>query len=87
MLADLNYDKPSVLEPYSPSGNYGFFGYRGAMCDRAIRADNVQALVECVEREFIDSDSTDMLGNSMVKHCERHGAVKCATMLRERGWN
>jgi len=88
MLADLNYSNPnSVLPAYDPNQSYGFFGYRGVMCDNAIRSDNVAMLAECVERDFIDRDSRTMANETMVEHCEKKGAVKCAAMLRERGWN
>lgn len=43
------------LLPPEESRAYGWFGYQGAMCDRAIQADNGPMLQECIDRVFIDT--------------------------------
>jgi hypothetical protein len=59
---------------------YGFFGYKGNMCDRAIKGDNAPMLRECVERGFVDADS-EMLNGLTVLAYYKKVAPKCAEML------
>jgi hypothetical protein len=74
--------KPSLLPP-NEGQKYGFFGYSGAMCDRAIRADNAPMLEECVERGFVDADSRMLGGGTVLEYCEKV-APMCAAMLKGR---
>ena len=72
----------SLLPEQIPNQQYGFFGYKGAMCDRAIRLDNAPMLRECVDRGFIDLASEMLGGGTVLDHC-RKVAPKCAAMLEE----
>jgi hypothetical protein len=60
---------PSLLPPYNPTQTYGNMGYRGAMCDRAIRADNAPMLKECVKHDFIDQNSEMFDGKMILQFC------------------
>lgn len=70
----------SLLPEQIPDQQYGFFGYKGAMCDRAISRDNPDMLKECVERDFIDANSEMLQGGTVLDYC-RKVAPKCAAML------
>ena len=73
--------KESLLPPETNQG-YGFFGYKGAMCDRAIRSDNAPMLAECLEREFFDPDD-EMLSLKTVRQFCKEAAPKCYAMLEK----
>lgn len=66
-----------------PYFGYGFFGYRGAMCDRAIRADNADMLAECLERDFFDPDSELVTFKTVRQFCKEI-APRCFAMLEEK---
>lgn len=70
----------SILPEKMNSQQYGWFGYPGAMCDRAIRADNAEMLKECVDRGYINDNSEMFCGCSVLDYC-RKVAPKCASML------
>ena len=71
----------SLLPPFDPTITYGFFGYKGAMCDRAIRADNADMLKECIEQGWIDA-KTEVLGfGTALDFCKARGFTKCAELL------
>ncbi len=78
-------EKASVL-PAKENISYGLFGFEGAMCDRAIRSDNKEMLMECIKKGFINADSKTLFGDTIVKHADRFCAKQCATYLRELGW-
>lgn len=72
---------PSLLPPKT-NEQYGFFGYEGAMCDRAIRARNLPMLRECMDRGFMDAD-TEVIGfKNVVDFCEARGYPECAEAIR-----
>ena len=71
----------SLFPPKDPTKGYGWFGYEGAMCDRAIRADNPDMLAEAVARGWINADSEMLDGKTILQYCERV-APKCAERLR-----
>jgi len=62
-------EQQSLLPPYVPGNTYGNLGYRGAMCDRAIRADNAPMLKECIKREFIDERCEMLDGKTILQFC------------------
>ena len=70
----------SLLPTQDENENYGFFGYRGAMCDRAIRTDNPKMLAECIEKGFVDATSEVLGAGTVLDYC-RKIAPKCAAML------
>lgn len=75
-----------TFEPKRSDHFYGFFGYEGYMCDKAIRTDNVEAFLACVENEWLDKDCKTLDGHSMVTYAERYGAKECAAEMRKMGW-
>lgn len=75
----------SLLPPQEDK-SYSFFGYRAHCCEVAMKADNAAMLSECVDRDFIDSDSTMLDNTSILGQCDRKGYTECAAMLRARGW-
>lgn len=75
-------EKKSLLPPDDGRG-WGFFGYRGAMCDRAIKADNAPMLAECLERDFFDPDA-EMLNFKTVRQFCKEVAPRCYAMLEKR---
>ena len=74
---------PSLLPERGDSNVYGVFGYVGAMCDRAIRADNAPMLAECLEREFFAPDD-EMLTFKTVRQFCKEVAPQCYAMLQEK---
>ena len=72
----------SLLPPQG-SGQYGWFGYQGAMCDRALRSDNGPMLQECIDRGFIDADCEVLGFGNVLKFCEARGYTACAEVLRK----
>ena len=75
----------SLLPAKAHNQQYGFFGYEGAMCDRAIRADNRPMLKECIDAGFIDAN-TEVIGfKNALDFCERRGFKQCAEVLRTAG--
>ena len=68
--------------PPKTNEHYGFFGYEGAMCDRALRSDNAEMLKECIERGWIDADTEVLGAGSVIEFCERRGFAKCGAVLR-----
>ncbi len=62
---------------------WGIFGYRGAMCDRAIRSDNAPMLAECLEREFFGPDDEMLTFKTVRQYCKEK-APACYEMLQER---
>lgn len=81
MNATQSNDK-SLFPPKEPNKGYGWFGYEGAMCDLAIRADRPDMLAEAVARGWINADSEMFDGKTILQHCELV-APKCAEKLRE----
>jgi hypothetical protein len=73
----------SLLPPEDSQKQWGMFGYRGAMCDRAIRSDNAAMLAECLERDFFDPDD-EMLSFMTVRQFCKKTAPNCYAMLQER---
>lgn len=63
-----------------------YFGYAGWVTEMAMRADDAAMLAECIERDFIDADSTMLNSLSILGYCDQRKRVKCAAMLRKRGW-
>lgn len=76
-------EQATLLPPYKETQNYGFFGYRGTMCDLAIGSDNAPMLMECIDREFIDENSVTLMNVKVIDHCERV-APKCWEAWMER---
>ena len=76
----------SHLPEYTPNGHYGYFGYPGACCDIAIRSNNVAAVKECLEREFMGKDTRTLDGYGMVKYARRYGAEAVAKHLVAAGF-
>lgn len=70
----------SLLPDPSSNNSWGMFGYRGAMCDRAIRSDNAPMLQECLERDFFDPDE-EMLNFKTVRNYCKEVAPACFEML------
>jgi hypothetical protein len=70
----------SLLPDPGQSNNWGMFGYRGAMCDRAIKADNAPMLKECLDRGFFDPDD-QMLSFKTVRAYCKEVAPRCFEML------
>lgn len=62
--------------------NYGFFGYSGAMVDRAMRSDNDLMLKECFDAGFVDAETRMLGGETVLEFCDKRGYTKCAAMLR-----
>jgi hypothetical protein len=57
------------------------FGYRGEMCDRAIKADNAAMLKECLERDFFVPDDEMLSFKTVRQWCEKT-APRCFAMLQ-----
>lgn len=76
-------DEKTSLLPEDDGRNWGIFGYRGAMCDRAIKADNAPMLAECLERDFFNPDD-EMLTFKTVRQFCKQVAPNCYAMLEER---
>lgn len=79
---DQSMNTKSLFPPKDPNKSYGWFGYEGAMCDRAIRADNPEMLTEAVKHGWINANSEMLDGKSILQHCERV-APRCAEALRK----
>jgi len=69
-------------DPLSRS-SWGTFGYVGAICDIAIRADNAPMLEECLDRGFFDPDA-EMLSCKTVRQFCKETAQACYAMLQRR---
>jgi hypothetical protein len=67
-------------DPASRSG-WGFFGYWGAMCDQAIRADNAPMLEELLNRGVFKPDD-EMLSFKTVRQFCKEIAPNCYAMLQ-----
>jgi hypothetical protein len=63
--------------------NYGFFGYRGWVCDQAIRTDNPAMLAECIERDYVGADDEILTFKTVRQFCKEI-APKCYAMLQEK---
>ena len=77
----------SALPEFNPTGHYGYFGYQGACCDSAIRANRVDMLEECIERGYINKESKTLDGLGMVKYARKFGSEEIANRLIELGWD
>lgn len=60
---------------------WGWFGYEGSMCDRAIALDRPDMIRECVQRGWINPKSEMLDGKTILQQCEKV-APKCAEFLR-----
>lgn len=58
----MNEPISDIFPPRGTHGNWGWFGYEGSMCDRAIRADNPKMIAECVRLGWINPASEMMSG-------------------------
>lgn len=75
--------KKSLFNAYSPTTNYGIFGYAGQCCDTAINLDNPAMAEECWQRGWMDVETQTFMGTVLDK-CDKV-APKVAAKLRELG--
>lgn len=67
-------------------GGYGFFGYKGWVCDRAIYRDDPTWLQECIDRGYIDSTSILLGGQTVRAFCEDQRKTRCSKLLSDLDW-
>lgn len=77
----MKYEAIEGYEEYREDGGYGFFGYPGAMADRAIRRDDATAIKKMLEYGWINKDTKTMDNLTMVQYCDRQNAKKCAKLF------
>lgn len=53
--------------PHKADQNYGFFGYKGAMIEAAIKRDDVEAIRKAHEYGWIDSQTKTLMGHTLRK--------------------
>lgn len=66
---------------YVETQGYGFFGYPGAMVDRAIRTDDPVGLQKMIDIGWIDANTKTMDNLTMREYCIERGASKCAELF------
>ena len=64
---------------------FGLFGWEGAAVDRAISADNIEALKWCLEYKLCDKDTKTLVGTTLRSLCVQR-APKCAEHLASIGF-
>lgn len=74
----------SLFPPKVENKSYGWFGYEGAMCDRAIGADNADMVEEAVRRGWLNPKSEMLDGKTILQECDKR-APRCAARLRQLG--
>ena len=75
------YQEIKNYPAFDDKQGYGFFGYPGAMVDRAVRTDDPIGLQAMMDAGWITKDSKTMDNFTMSEYCERNGSLKCAELF------
>jgi len=77
------------VEAYSEASaskhGYQAFGWEGTICDRAIRADNVEAVQWIIDQGIIDKDTKTFYDTPIRRLCAER-APKCEQLLAKLGY-